>query len=73
MATFTYEAMNDAGKPTKGTVEAGSKEEAIARIKSQRLFPTNVAEQKVSKRKPRPRRARERPSPRKRAAWASDA
>ncbi|MBL8885726.1 MAG: type II secretion system F family protein [Phycisphaerales bacterium] len=49
MATFTYEAMNDAGKPTKGTVEAGSKEEAIARIKSQRLFPTNVAEQKVSK------------------------
>lgn len=49
MATFTYEAMNDAGKPTKGTVEAASKEEAIARIKSQRLFPTNVAEQKASK------------------------
>ncbi len=49
MATFTYEAMTDAGKPTKGTVEAASKEEAIARIKSQRLFPTNVAEQKANK------------------------
>ncbi|MBS0192236.1 MAG: type II secretion system F family protein [Phycisphaerales bacterium] len=49
MPTFAYEAMNDAGKPTKGTVEAASKEEAIARIKSQRLFPTNVAEQKASK------------------------
>ena len=49
MATFAYEAMNDAGKPTKGTVEAANKEEAIARIKSQRLFPTNVAEQKASK------------------------
>lgn len=49
MPTFAYEAMNDAGKPTKGTVEASSKEEAIARIKSQRLFPTNVAEQKASK------------------------
>lgn len=49
MPTFAYEAMNDAGKPTKGTIEATNKEEAIARIKSQRLFPTTVAEQKASK------------------------
>lgn len=49
MPTFAYEAMNDAGKPTKGIIEATNKEEAIARIKSQRLFPTNVAEQKASK------------------------
>ena len=33
MATFTYEALNSAGKPQKGTVEAGTTDEAIARIK----------------------------------------
>lgn len=49
MPTFAYEAMNDAGKPTKGAIEATNKEEAIARIKSQRLFPTTVSEQKASK------------------------
>ena len=49
MATFTYEAMNEAGKPQKGTIEAGTKEEAIQRIKSQRLFPTDVREQKAAK------------------------
>jgi type IV pilus assembly protein PilC len=46
MATFTYEALNAAGKPQKGTVEAGSTEEAIQRIKGQGYFPTSVREQK---------------------------
>lgn len=46
MATFAYEALNAAGKPQKGTVEATSSEEAIQRIKSQGFFPTSVREQK---------------------------
>ena len=46
MATFLYEALNAAGKPQKGTVEATSTEEAIQRIKGQGFFPTSVREQK---------------------------
>ncbi|MBC7834616.1 MAG: type II secretion system F family protein [Phycisphaerales bacterium] len=49
MATFTYEALNAAGKPQKGTVDANSSEEAIQRIKSQGFFPTLVKEQKGKK------------------------
>jgi type IV pilus assembly protein PilC len=47
MPTYTYEALNSAGKPQKGTIEAASSEEAIQRIKSQGFFPTSVREQKV--------------------------
>jgi type II secretory pathway component PulF len=46
MATFMYEALNAAGKPQKGVVEAGTTEEAIQRIKGQGYFPTSVREQK---------------------------
>jgi type IV pilus assembly protein PilC len=49
MPTFAYEALNAAGKPQKGTVEAASSEEAVQRIKSQGFFPTSVREQKVKK------------------------
>ncbi|MBS0198417.1 MAG: type II secretion system F family protein [Planctomycetes bacterium] len=49
MATFVYEALNSAGKPQKGTVEAGTTEEAIARIKSQGFYPTSVREQQAKK------------------------
>jgi len=49
MATFAYEALNAAGKPQKGSVEASTSEEAIQRIKSQGYFPTSVREQKVKK------------------------
>jgi len=49
MATFTYEALNAAGKPQKGTVDAASSEEAVQRIKAQGYFPTSVREQKVKK------------------------
>ncbi len=63
MPTFVYEAMNSAGKPQKGTIEAVSSEEAIQRIKSQGFFPTSVREQKVKgdrrgRRRARPRRRR---------------
>jgi len=47
MPTYTYEALNSAGKPQKGTVEATSSEDAIQRIKGQGYFPTAVREQKV--------------------------
>ncbi len=46
MPVFAYEALNAAGKPQKGSVEAASSEEAIQRIKSQGFFPTSVREQK---------------------------
>lgn len=49
MPTFAYEALNQQGKPQKGTIEANSSEEAIGRIKSQGFFPTAVREQKVKK------------------------
>ncbi|UCD74285.1 MAG: type II secretion system F family protein [Phycisphaerales bacterium] len=47
MPTYVYEALNSAGKPQKGTIEATSSEEAIQRIKGQGYFPTSVREQKV--------------------------
>ncbi len=47
MTTYTYEALNSAGKPQKGTVEATTSDEAIQRIKGQGFFPTSVREQKV--------------------------
>ena len=49
MATFTYEALNAAGKPQKGSIEATTTEEAIQRIKGQGFFPTSVREQKAKK------------------------
>lgn len=49
MPTFTYEALNAAGKPQKGSVDANTSEDAIQRIKAQGLFPTAVREQKVKK------------------------
>jgi len=47
MPTYVYEALNSAGKPQKGTIEASSSDEAIQRIKGQGFFPTSVREQKV--------------------------
>ncbi len=49
MPTFAYEALNASGKPQKGTIDAGSSEEAIQKIKSQGLYPSNIKEQAGSK------------------------
>jgi len=49
VATFQYEALNASGQPQKGSIEAGSSDEAIQRIKMQGYFPTTVREQKVKK------------------------
>jgi len=49
MPTFQYEALNEAGKPQKGTISASNSDDAIARIRSQGMFPTQVREQRVKK------------------------
>jgi type IV pilus assembly protein PilC len=49
MATFAYEALNASGKPQKGTIEASTSEEAIQKIKSQGLYPSNIKEQSGKK------------------------
>ncbi|MBL0871283.1 MAG: type II secretion system F family protein [Phycisphaerales bacterium] len=51
MGTFTYEALNAAGKSQKGSIEAASSEEAIQKIKQQGFFPTSVREAKGSAKK----------------------
>jgi type IV pilus assembly protein PilC len=49
MPTYQFEALTDAGKPQKGTINAANSDEALARIKSQGYFPTSIREQKVKK------------------------
>ena len=44
MPSFQYEALDETGKPQKGTINAANSEEAIARIRSQGYFPTSVRE-----------------------------
>jgi type IV pilus assembly protein PilC len=44
MPTFAYEAMNASGQEIKSEVEAGSSEEAIAKIRSMGQYPTKVRE-----------------------------
>ena len=49
MPSFQYEAVNETGQTQKGTVAARTSEEAIARIRSDKLFPRWVREQKVKR------------------------
>ena len=49
MPTFQYEARDESGQNVRDSVDAANSEEAIARIRSQGLFPTSVREQKVRK------------------------
>jgi type IV pilus assembly protein PilC len=44
MPTFTYEAMNSVGQPVKGEIEAGSSEDAIAKVRAKGEFPTKIRE-----------------------------
>jgi type IV pilus assembly protein PilC len=44
MPTFTYEAMNSVGQPVKGEIDAGSSEEAIAKVRAKGEFPTKIRE-----------------------------
>jgi type IV pilus assembly protein PilC len=50
MPKFSYVAMDSHGKESKGTLEVGSQNEAIGRVKEMGLFPTKIVE--VDKEKP---------------------
>ena len=47
MPTYVYEALNAAGKPEKGRIEADSSDAAIAAIRQNGFFPTTVREEKI--------------------------
>ncbi|MFP4052376.1 MAG: type II secretion system F family protein [Phycisphaerae bacterium] len=44
MPTFQFEAMNSVGQPVKGEVDAGTSEEAIAKVRAMGNFPTKIKE-----------------------------
>ncbi len=50
MAVFQYQALNAAGQEVKDEVEAPTKEEAVAKVKSLGYFPTKVVEKGGKKR-----------------------
>ena len=47
MPTYVYEALNAAGKPEKGRIEADSSDAAIAAVRLNGFFPTSVREEKL--------------------------
>jgi len=49
MATFAYEALKADGKTQKGTIDAASSNEAIAKIKAMGYFPKEIKESKPKK------------------------
>jgi len=52
MPKFSYVAMDQKGKETKGTLEVATQNEAISRIKEMNLFPTKIVEVDKAKAKP---------------------
>ncbi len=51
MPKYNYVAMDAHGKETKGTLEVGSQNEAIGRVKEMGLFPTKIVEVDKAKEK----------------------
>jgi type IV pilus assembly protein PilC len=51
MPKYSYVAMDQHGKETKGTLEAASQNEAIGRIKEMQYFPTKIVEVDKAKEK----------------------
>ena len=51
MPVYQFEAMNQAGQPQKGTIDASNSEDAIQRIKAKGYFPTSVREKKTKAKK----------------------
>src|SRR3954470_7877095 len=49
MPTFAYEAMNSSGQEVKDEIDAGSSEEAIAKIRGKGVFPTKAREKAAKK------------------------
>lgn len=52
MPKYSYVAMDSRGKETKGTLEVGSQNEAISRVKEMGLFPTKIVELDKAREKP---------------------
>ena len=52
MPKYSYVAMDAHGKETKGTLEVGTQNEAIGRVKEMGLFPTRIVEIEKVKEKP---------------------
>jgi len=52
MPKFSYVAMDSHGKETKGTLDVGTQNEAIGRVKEMGLFPTRIVEVDKVKEKP---------------------
>lgn len=44
MPKYNYVALDQKGNETKGTIECGSQNEAISRVKDMQLFPTKIIE-----------------------------
>ena len=49
MAVYTYTAMSTSGQEVKDEIEAQSNEDAIAKIRAKKLFPTKVKEKAAKK------------------------
>jgi type IV pilus assembly protein PilC len=49
MPVYTYEAMNSSGQEVKDEIEAGTSDEAIAKIRNKGFFPTKIKEKAVKK------------------------
>jgi type IV pilus assembly protein PilC len=47
MPIYIYEALNAAGKPEKGRIEADSSDAAISAVRNNGFFPTSVREEKL--------------------------
>lgn len=74
MATFQYIAKDSAGNETRGTIEAGDRNSAIAAVRAQGLLPTALGEVKSSSspaaaapKKAAPRRGAPAPAPKKKS------
>jgi type IV pilus assembly protein PilC len=51
MPTFTYEAVDGAGRSIKGETEAASPEEARSLLRKKKLFPTTISQKRSAKKK----------------------
>jgi type IV pilus assembly protein PilC len=47
MPTYVYEALNAAGKPEKGRIEADNSDAAMAAVRQNGFFPTTIREEKA--------------------------
>src|SRR3954447_7636655 len=65
MPTYAYVAMNSSGQEVKEEIDAGSSEEAIAKIRSKGYFPTKVKEKAGKKAKKKGAAAAEAPAEKK--------